>query len=74
MRKVLVSIVAVLMIFGFTAVRAQAHTLCAAGSLLNPVETVVEGLVLDMDDNALSVVDIVDGVVLGAAGLTNTVC
>ena len=66
--------IAVFMIFGFTALRADAHTLCAAGSLLNPVETMVEGLLLDMDDNVLSAVDIVDGVVLGAAGLGNTVC
>ena len=74
MRKVLVSIVAVLMIFGFTAVRADAHTVCAAGSVLNLVETTVEGLIMDLDDTPLSVVDMVDGIVLGTAGLANTVC
>jgi hypothetical protein len=74
-RKVVVSIAALILslgVMGFS--RANAAPICAPGSALDPVESALLGPSMGASEIAFSYVDLVDGTLLGVAGLQNTLC
>ena len=74
MRKAIVAVVAVLLSFGVMGFTHADATVCAPGSLLSPVEAVVNGLVGSQADVIFTVVNMIDGIVLAPVGMTNTLC
>jgi hypothetical protein len=74
-RKVVVAICTLILsigVMGFS--RANAAPICAPGSALDPVETALLGPSMGAAEVVFSYVDLVDGTVLGVAGLNNTLC
>ena len=74
MRKLIVAVIAVLLSFGIMGFTHADAAVCAPGSLLSPVESLVDGVVGSQADMVFSLVDTIDGIVLGVPGLQNTLC
>jgi hypothetical protein len=74
MRKAIVAVVAVLLSFGVMGFTHADAAVCESGSLLAPVEALIHGVVGSQADVVFGFVNMIDGIALAPAGLTNTLC
>jgi len=74
MKKAIVAVAAVLLSFGVMGFTHADAAVCAPGSLLSPVESLVDGVVGSQADTVFMVVDMIDGIALAPVGMTNTLC
>ncbi len=74
MRKAMVTVAAVLLSFGVMGFTHADAAVCAPGSLLSPVESVIDGVLGSQADVVFGVFNMIDGIALAPAGMTNTLC
>ena len=74
MRRILVAIAVVVVSFGVMGFTRADAAVCAPGSLLSPVESLLDGVVGSQADMVFTVVNMIDGIVLAPVGMTNTLC